>query len=169
MIVVLLGTQKFKFNRLIDEILNLKVNGVIKDKVFIQSGHNEVLIPQTHKGDITVKPFLDKEPLLKMIEESSLVISHGGTSSIISALKLNKKVIVVPRLKKFKEHVDDHQLEIVNYFKVKKYIVSVENIDELGSSILSLSNNMSLMPYKQNSESLIKCINQDIVFLLERG
>ena len=50
------------------------------------------------------------------MEKANIVITHGGTGAIIGAVKKGKKVIAVPRLAKYGEHVDDHQLQLIKQF-----------------------------------------------------
>ncbi|MDR4317677.1 glycosyltransferase 28 domain-containing protein [Niallia circulans] len=126
MIFVILGTQKFPMNRLIDEIdLLIERNVFAAEEVVIQSGYS--------KTSKFAKSFeiIKENDFDQYLANSSLVICHGGTSAIIKSLNLSKKVIVVPRLSKFNEHVDDHQKEIVNVLFQKGYIEMVEDIKEL--------------------------------------
>ena len=52
----------------------------------------------------------------EMIKKCDLLITHGGVGSIITGLKNNKKVIAAARLSKYNEHVNDHQLQIIDNF-----------------------------------------------------
>ena len=61
------------------------------------------------------------------INDCNILITHGGVGSIISGLKKDKKVIAVPRLEKYKEHVNDHQLQIIENFNNKKYIIGIKD------------------------------------------
>ena len=65
------------------------------------------------------------------MEKSDLIITHAGTGSVIPPLKLGKKVIVVPRLEKYKEHLDDHQLELRDVFTSAGYTLSANSKEEL--------------------------------------
>ena len=69
------------------------------------------------------------------MKEARIVITHGGTGTIINALRLGKKVIAIPRLKKYKEHVDDHQLELLTTFSEAGYILLASNMKDLESCI----------------------------------
>lgn len=51
------------------------------------------------------------------MDKSNIVISHGGPSTFMHALSLGKKTIVVPRLEKFHEHINNHQLIFANEVK----------------------------------------------------
>jgi len=70
------------------------------------------------------------------MEECDLLITHAGTGAIVSALKNGKKVVAVPRLAKYGEHVDDHQMQITFAFaKMNLIEPSGETIGELSKAI----------------------------------
>jgi UDP-N-acetylglucosamine transferase subunit ALG13 len=126
LIFVTVGTQKFQFDRLFREIDLLIEQGFIQEEVFAQIGYTDYK-PKHFKHSKLV----EEEEMNHAIEKSSLVITHSGTSSIIKCLKMGKKVIVVPRLAKFHEHVDDHQLEIAEVFDKKNAVEVVYDIKKL--------------------------------------
>ena len=127
MIFVTVGTQKFQFNRLFEYLDNKVANEKITDKIFAQIG-NSTYIPKNYE----YKKFLDKEEFENIIDRASIVITHAGVGTIIFSIKKRKKTIVVPRLKKYREHVDDHQLQIAKTFSNKEFVINNgENIEEL--------------------------------------
>lgn len=130
MIFITLGSQKFQFNRLLKEIDNSVKLKKINMTIYAQVGYSDYE-PQNY----SYKKFLDRNEFAKRMDEAEIVITHGGTGAIMGAIKKGKKVIAVPRLSKYNEHVDDHQLQIVKEFVKKKLIVSVENIEEISSKI----------------------------------
>lgn len=130
MILVLLGTQNNSFHRLLEEIEKNIDNGNIKDKVVVQAGFTKY-----ESSKMEIFDMIPQEELNKLIKESDLVISHGGVGSIMSAVKMGKKVIAVPRLKKYGEHVNDHQLEIIETFKKQGIIIGINNVEELSQAL----------------------------------
>lgn len=126
MIFVCLGTKRFSFNRLLKKIDELVEDKIIEDRVIAQIGHS-TYEPKNYK----YKRFMDLNEYDSHVNEAKLVITHGGTGAIIRALKANKQVIAVPRLAKYEEHSDDHQLQIVNHFFDEGYIYKVDNPSEL--------------------------------------
>ena len=108
MIFVTVGSQKFQFNRLLKKIDNLIFKNIITENVFAQTGTSDY-IPQNY----AYQPFLDREKFTSYMSNCDIVITHGGTGTIISAIKNNKKVIVVPRLSEYGEHVDNHQIQLI--------------------------------------------------------
>lgn len=149
MIFITLGTQKFQFNRLLKYIDEQIEKGKIKEKVFAQIGGSTYL-PKNYE----YKDFIDKNEFTDKLEECELVITHAGVGTIIAAINMDKKVIVVPRLAKYNEHVDDHQLEIADSFSKKNYVLSNgENIEELFSNIKK-TKNMKFNKYNSSNEKI---------------
>lgn len=118
MILVLLGTWEAPFTRPLIEIETAIKSGVIKEKVIVQSG-------ATHfqSAHMTLVPFYGSHELEALCEEASYVICQAGVGSIMMGLRKSKKVIAVPRLKDYNEHIDDHQLEILHVFSKNHYIL----------------------------------------------
>jgi UDP-N-acetylglucosamine transferase subunit ALG13 len=130
MIFVSVGTQKFQFNRLLQYIDELIDEGVIKEEVFAQIGYS-TYTPKNYR----FTNFLNEEDFGKRIMMCDIYITHGGVGSINQGLHLGKKIIACPRLHKFNEHIDDHQIELVDKFFESKYLLKALNIDELKMAI----------------------------------
>ncbi len=59
------------------------------------------------------------------------MITHAGVGSILITLMNGKRPIVVPRLARFREHVDDHQLELARRLSEIGVVRLVEDLDHL--------------------------------------
>ena len=131
MIFVTVGTHEQPFNRLVQEIDNLKRDGVITEDVIIQTGYS-TYEPKYCQWDKLI-PY---KQMIKNVEDARIVITHGGPASFIMPLQIGKTPIVVPRQKKFDEHVNDHQVEFArNVAQRMGTIIPVEDINELGGTI----------------------------------
>ncbi len=155
MILVTVGSQKFQFDRLLKKIDELIEEKKLKDNVFAQIGNSNYL-PKNYEW---VK-FLDRDAFQEKIEEADIIITHGGTGVIIKSLKLGKKIIVVPRQKKFNEHVDDHQLQIAKEFD-GKFVETVLDIEELEEKIESIRTK-KVDKYVSNTNIIIDSIKEYI-------
>ncbi len=134
MILVTTGMSEHSFNRLFEIIDELCENGPLK---------NEHVIVQTGNSNYTSKNFetinvISNDEFNKLVDECDFIISHAGTGSVVSSLKKNKKVIVFPRLYKYQEHTDDHQLELAELFDKEKYVLVAKNKEELEEAILKI-------------------------------
>lgn len=146
MIFVCTGTQTYQFDRLIKKLDELVTAGEIKDKVFAQIGAGEYL-----PKNFEYKKFINKEEFAQYQAQADVVISHGGTGALISASRLGKNIIAVPRLAKFNEHVDDHQLQIVGVLEKEGYVRAVYDMEELGKTIIEALKNPIRKPYNRKS------------------
>ena len=135
MVLVLLGTQNNSFHRLLEEIDNNIKNGNIQEKVIVQAGFTKY-----ESSNMQIFDMIPQEEFNELIKKADLVITHGGVGSIMSAVKNEKKVIAVPRLKKYDEHVNDHQLEIINSFKSQGLIIGINDVKELSQALEEVKN-----------------------------
>lgn len=156
MIFVTVGSQKFQFNRLLKELDMLVEKNGIKEDIFAQTGYSDYK-PKNYK----YKNFLDRDEFKELMEKSNKVITHGGTGAIVGAVKQGKKVIAIPRLKEYGEHVDNHQLQIIDEFKKMKFISAVNEIDELGEAIKNIESYVS-NGYVSNTDTIIESIDDFI-------
>ena len=156
MILVLLGTQNNSFHRLLEEIEKNIENGTIKDDVVVQAGYTKF-----ESDKMKIIDLMSKEQLEQFQDEADLIITHGGVGSIISSIEKEKKVIAVPRMHEYGEHVNNHQKEIVKDFNNKGYIIGIEKVEDLQQAIIK-SKDFELKKYQQNNEKILKIIENFI-------
>ncbi len=152
MIYVTLGTQDKSFDRLLKQIQNEIDNGTITEEVIVQAGHTKF-----ESKDMKIFDLISLDDFNKYMNECSLLITHGGVGSIVDGLKNGKKVIAVPRLKEFGEHTNDHQLQIVQNFGEKNYILPLTNMDDFHETLLK-AKTFKPNKYKSNTKNFIKLI-----------
>lgn len=153
-IFITLGSQKFQFDRLLKAVDELCKNNKINAEVFAQIGYSEY-VPQNYNYE----KFLDREQFSKIMEDADIVITHGGTGAIIGAVKKRKKVIAVPRLAKYGEHVDDHQLEIVEQFKDLNLIYACTDVQDLEKALETVQKT-TYGTYESNTQTIIDSIKE---------
>lgn len=153
MIFVTLGSQKFQFNRLLKMIDDLIEDGTITQPVFAQTGASDY-IPKHY----AFAPFLDRETFADHMSRCDTVITHGGTGAIIGAVKKGKKVIAVPRLAKYGEHVDDHQLQLIEQFCDLNLIRACNEVEQLGAALADIKERQ-FASYVSNTEAVIQSIS----------
>lgn len=154
-IFITLGSQKFQFNRLLKVVDELCEKKLISAEIYAQVGYSDYT-PKNYR----YKDFLDREAFALEMDKSDIVITHGGTGAIICAVKMGKKVIAVPRLAKYGEHVDDHQLQLVRQFDELDLIYSCEDGDLVKA--LETIRNKQCKAYQSNTNSIIKSIEDFI-------
>lgn len=153
MIFVTVGTHNQSFERLVkkaDEIA-----GRISERVVIQIGHTKYKPRNAEFFDLA-----SREKMEQLNKEARVVISHGGAGSIIFALQFRKPLIVVPRLKKFNEHVNDHQLELAKQLEREGKLITVYYIEELEKAIASAE---KLLPKEYEEPPMVKIISDYLI------
>ncbi len=150
MILVTCGTQQQQFTRLFEYVEQLNIN----DEVIMQLGHTQF---NTRHQSYDFSTSFEED-----IKRADIIITHGGVGTIMNGLLNNKKVIVVPRLSKYNEHVDDHQLEITNKLTNLGYIYSANSFEELKKLIDNIDQ-LSFKPYISTNKEF----NQKLNSLLE--
>lgn len=127
MIFVTVGTHEQQFNRLVKSIDELIQKKVITEEVIMQVGSSDYKPRncQSYK-------MLTCDEMAQYIRKARIVITHGGPSSFIMAISKGKFPIVVPRVKKYGEHVNDHQMEFCKKFE-KEYsnIIVIDDVKKL--------------------------------------
>lgn len=156
MILVTLGTQDKSFERLLKAIdLQIK-NGNIKDKIIVQAGYTKY-----KSKNMDIRNFLSMEELEGLQRKADLIITHGGVGSIITPLKYNKKIIACPRLAKYGEHTNNHQLQIIDNFEKAGYILALYDFNKL-DEILKKSKTFKPKKYISNENILRKEVKKYI-------
>lgn len=156
MILVLLGTQNNSFHRLLEEIQKNIENGKIKEEVIVQKGYTKF-----ESKEMRIFDELSKDEFEKLVEQADVIITHGGVGSIITSILKGKKVIGVPRLKKYKEHVNNHQLDIIEFFDEKHYIIGIKDVKEIGEALEKIKD-FKPKKYVTNTGKIIQIVENFI-------
>ena len=104
---------------------------------------------------------VNEEEFKKLVKECDLLITHGGVGSILEGIKQHKKIIAVPRKKEYKEHTNDHQLQIVKEFSRLSYIIAIEDVKEL-SNALEQSKTFKPKTFQSNTKYFIDSLENYI-------
>lgn len=126
MIFITVGTHTQPFNRLLIEVDRLVKEKLITEKVIAQIG-SSTYTPKSYE----YFRFTSYQKFCNLVNKSRIVITHGGAGSIILVSKLNKPIIAVPRLKVFREHISDHQLQLVKKLGKARKLLVVYDIKNL--------------------------------------
>ncbi len=129
MIFVTLGTQDKPFKRLLDYLEHSNID----DEIVVQNGFTEY-----KSNKLKLFKYLDKDKFDEYLKKADFVICHAGVGTIVNCLKDGKKVLTVPRLAKYGEHQNDHQLQIANAYYQKGYILVMNDGDDFDKKIEEL-------------------------------
>lgn len=136
MILITAGTTQYKFDRL-DKIALRMSKDYPKQVIIYQSNTTRM---KSNKN-LRVEKEINFSAFLQIMEKAKIIITHGGPATIFLCLKYGKvKPIIIPRRKKYQEHVNDHQYYFKEFFKnkLKQKRVLFLN-DELDKFITSLN------------------------------
>lgn len=160
MIFVTLGTQDKQFARLLEAVAKLDTD----EKIIAQVGSTEFKSSKPEEK-FEVHKFLSNEEFEKYMNDARVVITHAGVGTIIYGLKKRKKMIVAARLRKYGEHVNDHQLQILQTFANEGYIIPLENFDDLPKLL-----DMEFTPkeWKSNNNNFNKKLFEEIYGVNEK-
>lgn len=160
MIFVTLGSQKFQFDRLLQKMDALVEKGVITEAIIAQIGASTY-----EPKHFEYVRFMDREQFSKTMDACDIVVTHGGTGVIISAVKKGKKVIAVPRLAKYKEHVDDHQLQLLRQFDDLQLICACYELEDFETNYCGIRTKQ-YRAYVSNTHVIINSIEEYLETLM---
>jgi UDP-N-acetylglucosamine transferase subunit ALG13 len=113
-IFVTLGTHEQPFGRAIDMVAELADTG--SEEILVQHGAT----PSRNDLDgVQWFDYLPWDDLSQRMQEAEAVITHAGVGSTVTAIQSGKKPVLIPRLARFGEHVDDHQLQLAERFEAR--------------------------------------------------
>lgn len=131
MIFATAGTQKFPFDRMFS-MLDFVLDKEQINEVFAQIGTSSYQ-PRNYQ----YVQYLNQEQFNYYMENCDCVVTHSGVGTILNGIRHKKAVIVIPRLKEYKEHIDNHQVEIAHAFSSKGYVIYCNNKEELTNALLN--------------------------------
>jgi UDP-N-acetylglucosamine transferase subunit ALG13 len=132
MIFLTVGTL-FPFDRLVKAVDDAIEGGVIKQPVFGQIGETSLKPKYMEYTQMLTKNLFDEK-----VSTAGYIISHAGIGSIVMALEHGKPLLVMPRMKRFKEHVNDHQVATARKFEELGHILAAYSEEELPGKLHQL-------------------------------
>jgi len=157
MIFLTVGTQ-FSFDRLVRAIDEVVDQSLFEDEIYAQIGTSSYK-PRNFEAVLS----LESDVFAKYMREASCIISHAGMGTITMALENRKPLLVMPRLKKYGEVVNDHQLDIVRKFEQDGFIMAAYEVEQLPEKLNAIK---TFVP--QRRQSHVEAVTARIsVFLSE--
>lgn len=149
MIFVTVGTHEQSFDRLVRAVDELKERQVISDEVFIQKGYSSYEPRFCGCAD-----FIRFDEMLSRIAGADLVITHGGTGSIMLVLYNGKIPLVMPRQKRYGEHIDDHQVRFCEKMTGKGKVLAAYETEDLERVLAEYSSGKEGRPTQGNDREI---------------
>ncbi len=152
MIFATVGTTELSFNRFI-EALDLFAKES-NEEVIIQIGYS------TYEPQFMEWFRFDAGPKIKqLVQDAEIVVSHGGFGILCECIRLQKRVVAVPRRADLGEAVNP-QHELVNYFAELGYITALDNPNNIEDA-LTLARQHQSRPW--TFESTIPALVSDYI------
>jgi beta-1,4-N-acetylglucosaminyltransferase len=122
MIFVSVGTHEAPFDRLLRAVHELEVD----EELIVQFGTSQV------RGERAVEfEYLPYDRVVHYVQRARAVVIHAGVGSVMLTLANGKRPIVMPRLRRFGEHVDDHQQELASRLDAAGLVRAVDGREAL--------------------------------------
>jgi beta-1,4-N-acetylglucosaminyltransferase len=134
-ILLTVGTYPLPFERLVKAIDTAIVKGLIEEKVFAQIG-----VCNYRPQNMEYVEMLQKESFDSYFQKASAVISHAGMGTIRMALDNKKALLAMPRLQKYGEVVNNHQIATAKRFEGLGHILVAYDVADLPEGIRKLKN-----------------------------
>ncbi len=154
MVFVSVGTHQQQFDRLVK-----KADEIAKEKkalqFFAQIGNCKF-----EPKNFPFKRFLNEEELGQKIQWADIVVSHAGAGTIINSMLRKKKLIIVPRLQRFAEHTNDHQLDLAAALAAEGKCINVADVEDLAKAVESAGHFKPRIA--SNKRNLIKAVREFI-------
>lgn len=152
MIFVTIGTQDKQFKRLLEAVDDLNLD----EEIIVQSGSTNYEFKNKKIKNIS---YMKKDEYEDCMKSARVIITHAGVGTLIQGLKLKKKMIVTARLKKYNEHVNDHQIEILNEFTKDGYILKLDDFTKLEELI---NTDFTPKEYVSNTEKFNNMLEEEV-------
>lgn len=135
MIFVTVGTNEARFDRLLGAVDGLGAG----EELIVQHGPSAV-----RPAGATAVDFLSFDDMVETMRRARIVVTHAGVGSVMTSLLAGTRPIVVPRLHRFGEAVDDHQVPFGRRVAEAGLVVLCENSDELAQVVASGSGQLDV-------------------------
>ena len=129
MILVTVGSM-FPFDRLVRAVDDLVASGEIVDEVVAQIGSGRY-----EPCAMRFERYMEKQPFDELLARADVIVSHAGIGSIATALRFGKPMLVLPRLRRHAEHVNDHQLATAQRYEALGHVLAARDESELAAKL----------------------------------
>ncbi|HTR71121.1 MAG TPA: glycosyltransferase [Mycobacteriales bacterium] len=129
LVVVTVGGDHHPFNRLMDWVEDWLVDQGDRVRCFVQHG------PSRAPVGANCEPYLNHQDLLALMRDARAVVSSGGPATLSEARFLGHQPVAIPRLAKYGEVVDDHQLAFTSRLQDLGYVVQAQTEQQFRAAV----------------------------------
>ena len=126
----------------------------LDEKIIMQIGNSGYIPKNTEYFRLKTYP-----QIKKICKKARVIVAHGGTGSVITALKQNTPIITIPRIKEYGEVIDDQQMDFVKAMEKKTLVIPIYDLDNLERKTdLERETDNKIEPISKSDEDLIRNI-----------
>ena len=133
MIFLTVGTYPLQFDRLVEGVDIAVRDGRIEEEVFAQIGACNYRPKHIDYAEMLVKSEFDD-----YFNRASSIVGHAGMGTISMALEEGKPILVMARMSKHREHVNDHQVSTADMFEKLGHVLVAHTVNELPQKVIEL-------------------------------
>jgi UDP-N-acetylglucosamine transferase subunit ALG13 len=132
MIFVTIGTSE-PFDRL------LRALPAGEERLVVQAGRSRV-----RPEGAEIVDFMGFDAVDRLMREARVIVMHAGVGSVLTAVRNGKVPIVVPRLARHGEAVDDHQVEFARRLNGQGFVRLIEDASALAGAIAEAGSSVAV-------------------------
>ena len=133
MIFLTVGTYPLQFDRLVEGADIAVRDGLIEEEIFAQIGACNYRPKHIEYAEMLVKSEFDD-----YFKKADSIVGHAGMGTISMALEESKPILVMARMSKYKEHVNDHQVSTADMFEKLGHVLVAHTANELPQKVNEL-------------------------------
>ncbi|WP_235973548.1 glycosyltransferase [Peribacillus faecalis] len=161
MIFVTVGTHEQPFDRLLGAINHYAAEKQLaKEQIVVQKGFSKLDLE-----NVTSEAMYSASQMNSFYNEAEVIISHGGPGSMFPAWLLGKQVIAVPRQNRYKEHVDDHQVEFCKFVEKSGKVICVDDISDLPLAIETVMANSTKIDHQSKTSAFVQRFEKELLLI----
>lgn len=145
---------RYGFDRLVHAVDDMVGSGQIQEEVTAQIGLGTYTPRNLH-----YERFIEGASYDARVRDAHLLIGHAGSGTISLAVNEGKPLLVLPRLKRFHEHVNDHQVATARKFEELRHVLAADDETHLPRKFAELR---TFVPAKRvaNTDQLVGRIGE---------
>lgn len=156
MIFLTVGTEKYPFDRVVEEVDRLAGGGALgEEELFVQTGSCTY---QPRHGRFQER--LSYGEMVDTVGQARLVIAHGGAGSFMLCRQLGTPLIAVPRLHRLQENLDDHQVLFCQRLAEQGLLIAVEDMADMEAAIQQALKDGAETANDHERERLVEALRQ---------
>jgi UDP-N-acetylglucosamine transferase subunit ALG13 len=125
-IFVTVGTHRQPFDRLLGALGPLAE----LDDLVVQHGEASAPVEAA-----VAEAYLSTSQVAAYMEEARVAVMHAGVGSFVVASRMGHRPVIVPRLRRYGEHVDDHQIQLARALERQGKAIAVWDVAQLAQAV----------------------------------